>query len=92
MQIYFQFNSTSPKTLMIIGNSFVYFQIRGILDAIKQSKTRFQKVYVLCVPGCSLIAGKLNKNALQYFCQRYDGSYDALMDAVKPDIIIYSGR
>uniref|UniRef100_A0AC34FAL6 SGNH domain-containing protein n=1 Tax=Panagrolaimus sp. ES5 TaxID=591445 RepID=A0AC34FAL6_9BILA len=76
---------------MITGNSYAYHQIRGILDAINESKNQFKEAYFITHPACSIIAGKLNyKKPLT--CEKYDGSFDVLLNATRPDIIIHSSR
>uniref|UniRef100_A0A914QCN8 SGNH domain-containing protein n=1 Tax=Panagrolaimus davidi TaxID=227884 RepID=A0A914QCN8_9BILA len=86
----FKLNPNASKTIFITGNSFVYFQIRGILDAIKQAKTEFSEAFVIAHPGCSLIAGDLNPVVTD--CAIMNGSHDKILDIVKPDIIIHSSR
>ena len=76
---------------MITGNSFVYYQIRGILDAIKESKTQFSEAFFITHPACSIIAGKLN-NMKTLTCENFDGSFNALLNATRPDVIIHSSR
>uniref|UniRef100_A0AC35GUH4 SGNH domain-containing protein n=1 Tax=Panagrolaimus sp. PS1159 TaxID=55785 RepID=A0AC35GUH4_9BILA len=85
-------NKTSTKTIMITGNSFVYFQIRGILEAIKNSKTKFSKAFVAAHIGCSLMAGTFNQKVIDWNCEKIDGSHNDLFNAVKPDVIIHTAR
>uniref|UniRef100_A0AC35G5H6 SGNH domain-containing protein n=1 Tax=Panagrolaimus sp. PS1159 TaxID=55785 RepID=A0AC35G5H6_9BILA len=87
----YKLNPSSNKIIMITGNSLVYFQIRGILDAIKESKTQFKEAFFITHPACSIIAGKLNY-IKKITCENFDGSFDALLNATKPDIIIHSSR
>uniref|UniRef100_A0A914QTZ9 SGNH domain-containing protein n=1 Tax=Panagrolaimus davidi TaxID=227884 RepID=A0A914QTZ9_9BILA len=88
----FELNKTSTKSIMITGNSFVYFQIRGILEAIKQTKTKFSKAFVAAHIGCSLMAGTFNQKVIDWNCENIDGSHNALFNAVKPDVIIHTAR
>uniref|UniRef100_A0AC34FWK5 SGNH domain-containing protein n=1 Tax=Panagrolaimus sp. ES5 TaxID=591445 RepID=A0AC34FWK5_9BILA len=86
----YKLNPNATKTILITGNSFVYFQIRGILDAIKQSKTEFSEAFVVAHPGCSIIAGDLNPVVTD--CELMKGSHDKLLEILRPDIIIHSSR
>uniref|UniRef100_A0AC34G777 SGNH domain-containing protein n=1 Tax=Panagrolaimus sp. ES5 TaxID=591445 RepID=A0AC34G777_9BILA len=84
-------NSNAKKTVLITGNSYAFFQIRGILDAINESKNQFKEAYFITHPACSIIAGKLNY-IKGITCERYDGSFDVLLNATRPDVIIHSSR
>uniref|UniRef100_A0AC35GS02 SGNH domain-containing protein n=1 Tax=Panagrolaimus sp. PS1159 TaxID=55785 RepID=A0AC35GS02_9BILA len=83
-------NPKSNKTILITGNSFVYFQIYGILEAIKKSKTQFLEVFVVEHPQCNILVGYLND--LYRECSGIEKSHDRLFEQLKPDVIIHSAR
>ena len=85
-------NPAANKTALVTGNSFAWFQIRGILDALKQSKQEFSKVYLVSHMGCSLLVGEFNQGIKAYGCQKMNGSHDEFLKVVKPDIHIHTSR
>ena len=76
-----------------MGNSFVQFQFQGILKSIKESKQNFSKAYLMTYPACTHLAGELNVLQTKWRCPGFDyRSYDKLLEVLRPDLIIHTGR
>uniref|UniRef100_A0AC35GHW2 SGNH domain-containing protein n=1 Tax=Panagrolaimus sp. PS1159 TaxID=55785 RepID=A0AC35GHW2_9BILA len=88
----YESDPSSNKTLLITGNSFVYYQIQGISEAIKKSKTKFSKIYVIGYTVCNLLAGSLNKFLAEFQCEMIEGSFDDFVAKVKINVIIYTAK
>uniref|UniRef100_A0A914QQ32 SGNH domain-containing protein n=1 Tax=Panagrolaimus davidi TaxID=227884 RepID=A0A914QQ32_9BILA len=81
----------SNKTIVILGNSFALNQSKGILKAIKEAKTKFNKAYLLVVYGCNVLTGNLVLAGHQH-CTKVDKIHSNFLKELKPDVVIFSGR
>ena len=89
LRFHFKLNSTRKSTVVVIGNSYAYFNILGILTAIRQSKINASKVYVIRKPGCTVLASFVKHEP---DCDIIKGSYDKFLRRLKPDALILSER